>query len=304
MAISLDQTQTVSSNKSAIITITYNKIPSLKIFEQASEFVDYVIICDNSSDAQTILYLSDFCKSHPKFVFLKNDINLGISKAYNKAVALAQNLGVFWLYFFDDDAQFDPRWISIARRSWSELEGLGLRVGILAPIVSNNIQYLDSTIGLKSSYSTISAVITSGVFTNTDVFNRCGGYNPDFFVDWADLEFTRKVKQSGYLVVRLNMVLIFQAFGRSLDNSNFRNKLINAYIKSSSLLSLKLNKSNTFSTSYSLYSISRYKDQKENAFWSMKHSGIKNLGFRLFLIVVHHLVLPKLLQKEIVLYKG
>ena len=79
----------MTSYKSAIITITYNKIPNLNIFEQAAEFVDYVIICDNSSDSKTILYLSDFCKAHPKFLFLKNSTNLGISKAYNKAVALA-----------------------------------------------------------------------------------------------------------------------------------------------------------------------------------------------------------------------
>lgn len=81
--------------------------------------------------------------------------------------------------------------------------------------------------------------------------------------------------------------------------NRIRNKLINLYIKSSSILSLRLNKSNTLSTYYSVYSVSRYKDQKTNALWSMKHSGIKNLGFRLFLILVHHVVLPKILQKEV-----
>jgi GT2 family glycosyltransferase len=277
----------------------------LKIFEQAAKLVDYVVICDNSSDSSTILYLSAFCKEHPKFLFLKNDTNLGISKAYNKAVALAQNLGVFWLYFFDDDAQFDPRWISVAKESWQELKERRTPVGILAPIVTNDSAYLDSRIGLRGNYSIITSVITSGIFTNVDVFNHSGGYNPDFFVDWADLEFTRRVKQSGFLVIRLNIVLVFQAFGRSLDNQNLRNKLINAYIKSSSLLSLRLNKSNTFSTSYSIYSLSRYSNQKTNALWSMKHSGIKNLGFRLFLILVHHIVLPSILRKEIsTFYKG
>ena len=88
------------STKSAIITITYNKIPNLKIFEQAAKLVDHVIICDNSSDSDTILYLSDFCSKHPKFVFLKNDTNLGISKAYNKAVALAQKSWCILALFF------------------------------------------------------------------------------------------------------------------------------------------------------------------------------------------------------------
>ena len=175
-------------------------------------------------------------------------------KLNNKAVALAQNLGVFWLYFFDDDAQFDPRWISIAKESWQELKAHKTPVGILlAPIVTNDSAYLDSRIGLKGNYSTIASVITSGIFTNVDVFNHSGGYNPDFFVDWADLEFTRRVKQSGNLVIRLNIVLVFQAFGRSLDNHNLRNKLINTYIKSSSLLSLRLNKSNTLSTLFCVF---------------------------------------------------
>jgi GT2 family glycosyltransferase len=269
------------AGKSAIITVTYNKIPVLANFERAVEIVDYVIICDNSSDSSVIDYLERYCKANPKFVLLKNNENLGISKAYNKAVAFARKLGVFWLYFFDDDANFDVEWIGSAKDSWLELEAGGVPVGILAPIISNNPEYLHSNVGFRSRFSVISSVITSGVFTNTDVFSRSGGSNPDFFVDWADLELARRVKESGFLVVRLNEVFVFQAFGHNLRNTSLRNRLINAYIKSSSLFSLRLNKSNTLSTFYSVYSINRYSNQKTNALWSMKHSGIRNLGFRL-----------------------
>ncbi len=285
--------------KSAIITVTYNKVPSLRNFEKASELVDYVIICDNSSDPFVIGYLERFCSSHPKFVLLKNNENLGISKAYNKSVAFAQTLGVFWLYFFDDDANFDVDWIRKAKSCWRELTLQEVPVGVLAPIITNDEGYFNSTLGFTDRYSIISSVITSGVFTNVEVFNHCGGYNPDFFVDWADLEFSRRVKESGYVAVRLNEVLIFQPFGRNLKNCSLRNRLVNGYIKSTAMVSLKLNKSNTLSTFYSLYSPARYQDQKENALWSMKHSGIKNLGFRLVLILIHHLVLPKILRKEI-----
>ncbi len=287
------------SGKSAIITVTYNKIPNLKNFARVTPFVDYVVFCDNSSNLQVISGLEDFCSTNPKFVLIKNNSNLGISKAYNKAVAYVQKLGVFWLYFFDDDANFDADWIDKAMHSWRELERQGVPVGVLAPIISNDERYVHSTLGFRSRYSVISSAITSGIFTNVEVFNRCGGYNPAFFVDWADLEFSRRIKQSGYVAVRLNEVLVFQNFGRNLVNSNLRNRLINTYIKSTAMLSLKLNKSNTLSTVYSLYSISRYADQKRFALWSMKHSGIKNLGFRLFLIALHHIVLPKILRREI-----
>jgi GT2 family glycosyltransferase len=303
-AITGTKTSSTSQGKSAIITVTYNEIPDLKVFEDAAQLVDYVILCDNSTDSQTVLHLQKFCDRNPKCILLKNNINLGISKAYNKAVAFAENLGVFWLYFFDDDAQFDLNWIRMARCSWEELERLGSRVGILAPIVSNNRQYLSSRLGMRTDFAKITSIITSGVFTNVDIFNQCGGYNPEFFVDWADLEFARRVQRCGYSVIRLNTVLVFQDFGQSLDNSNLRNRLINAYIKFSSLLSLKLNKSNTFSTSYSVYSTSRYNDQRTNALGSMKHSGIRNLSFRLFLILVHHVVLPQILRKEILLNDG
>ena len=184
MNIELPKNQSSNLNKSAIITVTYNKIPNLQPFEHAAKFVDYIIICDNSSDAKTITYLSNYCSDKPKFVFLKNDTNLGISKAYNKAVALAEKLGAFWLYFFDDDAQFDPRWIRIARCYWVELQKNEVPVGLLSPIVSNDAAYVGKTIGLKGDYSIISSVITSGIFTNVEVFNSCGGYNPEFFVDW------------------------------------------------------------------------------------------------------------------------
>ena len=287
------------SGKSAIVIVTFNKVPNLSIFEEASGLVDYVIICDNSSDRSVIEGLKSYCQSHSKFVLLQNHVNLGISKAYNKAVDFARRIGVYWFYFFDDDANFDTAWLGVARSSWRELEAQNIPVGLLVPIISNNKQYMHSDLGLQSRFSVISSAITSGIFTTVDAFNRCGGYNPDYFVDWADLELSRRVKKSGCFVVRLNKVYIYQAFGRNLENNSLRNKLINAYVKSSSLLSLKLNKSNTLSTFYSVYSFSRYRDQKVNALWSMKHSGVKNLGFRLFLILIHHVVLPKILRKEI-----
>jgi Predicted glycosyltransferases len=287
------------SGKSAIVTVTYNKVPNFTLFEEAADQVDYVIICDNSSDPHVIEELTAYSQTHPKFVYLLNNANLGISKAYNKAVAYAQKLGVYWLYFFDDDANFDVAWLSAAKQSWRELQAKKVPVGVLVPIITNDKAYMHSNVGFHSRYTPIASAITSGIFTTVAAFNHFGGYNPEYFVDWADLELCVRVRQSGLSVVRLNEVYIYQAFGRNLKNSNIRNKLINTYIKSSSILSLRLNKSNTLSTYYSVYSVSRYKDQKTNALWSMKHSGLKNLGFRLFLILMHHVVLPKILQKEV-----
>lgn len=288
-----------SLNKTAIVTVTYNKVPALDNFRRAAAYVDYVIICDNSSDTHVISRLQKYCKRHPKFILLQNNANLGISKAYNKAVAYAQSLGVFWLFFFDDDAHFELSWLQEAPVAWRVLETQNVPVGLLAPIVTNNPQYLHSNLGFRKPFSVIPSAITSGLFTNTAVFNRCGGYDPAYFVDWADLELCRRMQRSGRLVVRLNKVLIYQTFGRNLVNNRFRNRLINGYVKSIAMLSLRMNKSNTLSTAYSVYSPRRYRDQQKFALQSMKHSGIKNLGFRLALIFIHHLVLPKILKKEV-----
>ncbi len=293
-----------SLKKSAIVTVTYNKVPALDNFQRAAAYVDYVIICDNSSDPQVIARLQKYCKHHSKFILLQNNRNLGISKAYNKAVAYAQSLGVFWLFFFDDDANFELSWLQEAPNAWRTLEAQNVPVGLLVPIVTNNQQYLYSNLGFRNPFSIISSAITSGLFTNTMVFNRCGGYNPAYFVDWADLELCRRMQQSGRLVVRLNKVLIYQTFGRNLENNRIQNRLVNGYIKSTAMLSLRMNKSNTLSTVYSVYSPTRYRDQKKFALWSMKHSGIKNLGFRLVLIFIHHLVLPKILKKEVLSPRG
>lgn len=285
--------------KTAIITVTYNKVPALDNFQRAATYVDYVIICDNSSDPQVIARLQKYCERHPKFLLLQNNANLGISKAYNKAVAYARSLGVFWLFFFDDDAHFELNWLQEAPAAWRALEAQNVPVGLLAPIVTNNPQYLHSNLGFRSPFSVISSAITSGLFTNTVVFNRCGGYDPEYFVDWADLELCRRMRQSGRLVVRLNKVLIYQTFGRNLENNCLQNRLVNGYIKSTAMLSLRMNKSNTLSTVYSVYSPGRYRAQQKFALQSMKRSGIKNLGFRLALIFIHHLVLPKILKKEV-----
>jgi GT2 family glycosyltransferase len=247
-----------TQRKSAIITVTFNRVPNLKILQQAAETADYIIICDNGSDSQTIAQLVNFCNWNPKFILLRNNANMGTSRAYNKAVAFARQLGVFWLCFFDDDAQFDPSWLRMAMNLWHDLEELGLPVGILVPIVSNDPHYLHSTLGLSSGYSLVSSAITSGLFTNAKVFDR--GYNPEFFLDWADIEFTWRVRQNGYLIIRLNKVMIIQDFGLRLPDDRFRNRLINAYSKLVTLSNLKRNRGNLFTTSYSIYMVHRRKE--------------------------------------------
>ncbi|MCW4001455.1 MAG: glycosyltransferase [Candidatus Bathyarchaeota archaeon] len=287
-----------ASGKSAIITVTYNKVPDFSCFEAASPMVDYVVICDNSTDKQVTSRLDEYCRCHPQFVLIKNHENLGISKAYNKAVSYAAALGAYWLYFFDDDAHFDAEWLIKAQAAWRWLEASGVPVGLLVPIISNDEKYVNSNLGIKTPYSVISWGITSGFFTTTSVFNRCGGYDPAYFVDWADLEFNRRIRNGGYLVVRLNEVLIHQDFGRSLSGG-FLSRIINAAVKSYSLISLKLNKSNTFTTAYSLYSPSRYRSLSDNGVWSLRQAGMGDSRFRLLMILFQHVFLSRVLRREI-----
>jgi rhamnosyltransferase len=221
----LPKVPNAETGKSAIVIVTYNKAPEFAIFEEAADSVDYIIICDNSSDPDVIKDLSSYCQRHSKYIYLQNNANLGFQKPTTKPSHMP-TARCLLLYFFDDDANFDIEWLSAAKKAWLELEEQNNPVGLLVPIITNDKEYMHSTLGFRGRYSVIASAITSGILTTIDAFSRCGGYNTDYFVDWADLELCRRMQQSGRLVVRLNKVLIYQAFGRNLRNVNLRNRLI------------------------------------------------------------------------------
>ena len=251
-----------TNSKKTLVCITYNSIPDFNNIFRALEIVDYAIIVDNGSEKPIVDELKKYSVSSEKIFLIENSENLGISRAYNKAVEFSKTLDIHWLFFFDSDANYSNSYFTEMMVCWMENSIKGLKVGIVSPIVGDDSGLLG--IQWKTGSSLVSSVITSGIMTNVEVYEEVGGYDEDYFLELADFAFSKRMIEHGYLIIRVNKILISQTFGLTLNSSFALLKAFDLVSSISSRSKLRRNKSNVYRKRYPIYGEERLNQYYKN----------------------------------------
>lgn len=287
---------TLNVKKSAVIIITYKRVPDLNLINFSLNHVDYVFISDNASDKEVIDNLKLIKSRNSERIFLKlNKENFGLSKPLNEAVEYLAKIGVYWFYIFDQDAIVDDRYFSEAINVWDMCEKKGMKVGMIVPIVGNQINLLGHNLRGKYYISRIRSAITSGIFTNIDIFKSIGGFDETFFVYGVDIDFTIRIYKAGYLICRINIIFIVQSYGQSVIDNRIRTKIFFKLNSINSLLNIKLNLINSYQTV-------SYKYSNESLNSQLNTSRIINRRYRRIMAELYRLVqkyISPLLRGEI-----
>jgi GT2 family glycosyltransferase len=237
------------SRKVAVCVVIYNHLPDFESLEAAMRNSTWVVLIDNGSRPDIQRELERFAaKSPDKVLLIENGSNFGLSKAYNHALKELQRRGVYWVYFLDHDAHFEDELFHETRRAWAELEGQGIRVGIVAPLVTDDPRLFSKSINLRRAYVDLQSTLTSGILTNVRVFDQVGGFDERLFVEAADLDFTSRVARHGYQVCMVNRCLIVQQFGLPPDQSQATVRWGNSWMRFRSLVRVAIGNSNMFRT--------------------------------------------------------
>lgn len=97
--------------KVSIVMATWNRAPMIsKTIESVrrQSFKDWeLIVTDDGSTDNTAQVMTDWRKREPRIVFIKNEVNQGISKNYNRAFKIAK--GEYIAMIDDDDPWCDER---------------------------------------------------------------------------------------------------------------------------------------------------------------------------------------------------
>ncbi|MGC8621956.1 MAG: glycosyltransferase [Caldisphaera sp.] len=207
------------SRKSCAIIVVYNKVPKLNQINVAllQKELDYLIIVDNSNKAEFIEGIKSqyIAKNTGRYFLIQNHENLGISKALNKGINLALEKGVYFMFLLDDDAVLSQSFFKREINVFEDLLERGEMVGAVCPVVSNDINQLGKKIK-KYDLSQIRQAITSGLLLSKETIQIVGLYPEEFFLEWADIAYTRRILNKGLKIFRINEVLIFQDFGESV----------------------------------------------------------------------------------------
>ena len=239
----------------AIVMLIYNHLPDIESLLEGSKYADEVVLIDNNSSPLIIERLNQISKIiGNKCSLIHYSANMGISKAYNETIANLKDT-IDYILLIDHDAVFDSYLFFKTLIALKRFEKD--KVGVIVPIVADDKSLMKSNLGIHEEYSIVHSTITSGIFISRKLFLRLGGFSADLFVEGADYELTRRIAQAGYLLLRINLVLIVQEFEEPIANKRFIIKLANNIIRYRSYVRIKINNCNIFRTKLSFYNESR-----------------------------------------------
>jgi len=234
--------------------VVYNHLPDFAALETAIRHCDSLWLIDNASRPEVREELERFRSRFPeRCTLILNDTNLGLSKAYNRAVERLTREGFHWLYFLDHDACFGDDFFTETRAAWSRLESRGEKVGVVVPIVTDDPRYLGSSAGFRRQFSFLQNTMTSGILTNVDVFAALGGFDERLFVEVVDFDFTSRANRAGYRVCLLNRVLIVQQFGDTPHGSSDAIRFAESLLRIRSFVRVGIGNSNMLRTRLSSF---------------------------------------------------
>lgn len=148
--------------------------------------------------------------------------NAGIAAAQNAGISLARKMGAKVIGFFDQDSDADEK---LLKRLESSLKEIG--EGVVAPLALekdtfneypvqrlNRIGYpQDVFVKGEKKAQQVDLVISSGMMTTAEVFEKVGDYDTDFFIDFVDVEWCLRCKKAGVAVYVIPDAVLMHKIG-------------------------------------------------------------------------------------------
>ncbi len=160
-----------------------------------------LLIYDNSPLSNNEKYTGNI-----NLTYIHNNLNPGVSKAYNTGAEIANKINCKYLLFLDQDSRFDSGFLRTVIRTLNISTGKKM----FAPFViqrnsdvllspSKYKNFRGSIMELPDSAKQLSltghSIINSGMVINIDLFNQVGGFNEKINLDFSDHEFVCRVSK-------------------------------------------------------------------------------------------------------------
>jgi len=182
--------------------------------------VDLVVLLDNASD--NIDELQKMFDSD-RFVWIKNDKNIGIAGALNQLIEFADVNDYQWILTLDQDSICGDDLVrKLVEASEKETanekspEEAGSKgIAMVGPLIMDrgiaDTQMPPDTI--LTDIQDVRLCITSGCLTNIKAVLDIGGFNEWLFIDEVDREICLRLVLGGYRLIRVNTVMLSHEYG-------------------------------------------------------------------------------------------
>lgn len=186
--------------------------------------VDNIILVDNTPRAIKNYDAKSFCLEQVIYINLED--NLGIAKAHNVGIEKAMELGQEYVIIFDQDSSVEDNFVQNLIAVDKKLRVEGKKIAAIGPsyvdIKTNMMAPAWQLKGLKVIREKIDQtklvtesdhLISSGSLIRLDIFDRVGLMMEELFIDFVDIEWGMRAKQSGYFCYIANNVLMKHSIG-------------------------------------------------------------------------------------------
>lgn len=181
--------------------------------------IEVVVVDNGSTDATPQKIKKDF----PKIKLFPFKKNRGFAQAINFGAEKARG---DYLFITNNDVVFTPDCLKILLEAFLESKKIGL-VGpkaihtdsqklAIAPFkVSPWLGYHSYDQSNPDLKREINYVSGCGMFTSSEIFKRLGGFDPDYFFYFEDLDFCLRLKKAGYKIIYEPRALIYHDYAQT-----------------------------------------------------------------------------------------
>ncbi|VYU05415.1 glycosyltransferase [Clostridium butyricum] len=212
------------SEKICAVIITYNIDEKIIEVVKSIEYqVDKVIIVDNASEERTIKILNSINKNN-KIKIIFEESNVGIAKALNDGIKLAQKLEYDWVLTLDHDSICERNMIN---KMINVSKLVNDNIGIITPQIYETTKkdYISRKVCDSSLYTYVKDCIQSGSLINIKVFDEIGFFNEELFIYHVDFDFCQRLLKKNYKVIQCNKVTLYHEEGYKIPKKLFLKKV-------------------------------------------------------------------------------
>lgn len=169
--------------------------------------IDKLILVDNGSN--NIELINEIASNYNKIFFIRNEDNKGISVALNQILKVAVDNKFQWVLLLDQDSVCPPNLINEYLKFTHMSD-----VAIICPtIVDRNEQIIERRTSTNIEYEYVTSCITSGSLIKSTIWTEVGYFDEKMFIDYVDIEYCKRVKNSGYKILMLNNISLLHEIG-------------------------------------------------------------------------------------------
>lgn len=166
--------------------------------------VGKVVIVDNGSGPETLSCIAELEVTlgiTPVYLYE----NLGIGVALNSGVSIARKENYEWVLTMDQDSIAAPQMVSEMLKSAEKCQDAAV---ICPSLVVDKVER-------KYKDKIVKSAITSGNLVKVSYLQFVGVYNERYFIDSVDFEFSLRVRNAGYKIIKCGSANLHHRLGET-----------------------------------------------------------------------------------------